>query len=351
MGRVDRTTGREIRPSTDELIASAARMRALDLVSIHAAGSGHPGGTLSIMDVAAVLFLDEVRYDPRDPRWDGRDRVFFSAGHKAPALYAALVQAGYYTEEQAVTLRKLGSPFQGHPHAPGLPGIEVSSGSLGQGLGIAVGCALAGRSAGKPYRVYCVMGDGEQQEGSIWEAAMAAAHHGLDNLCAVVDRNRLQIDGSVDSVMRVEPLAEKYASFGWKVLPIDGHDIATIREAFRAARVARGKPTVVIADTVKGKGVSFMENQPAWHGAATNDEQLAKALTDIGCDAFGAERVRRLLDAAAEFQKGVDARIAAELPRFSRDWSWNARPELAVDVAATRTGFGVCLAAIGDDPR
>jgi transketolase len=320
MGLVDRATGREIHLSTEELASSAARMRALDIVSIHAAGSGHPGGTLSIMDVAAVLFLDEVRYDPRDPRWDGRDRVFFSAGHKAPALYAGLVQAGFHSEEQAVTLRKLGSPFQGHPHAPVLAGVEVSSGSLGQGLGIAVGCALAGRMAGKPYRVYCVMGDGEQQEGSIWEAAMAAAHHRLDNLCAIIDKNGLQIDGAVDSVMRVDPLAEKYTAFGWNVVTVDGHDIGAVRDAFRSARVARGKPTLIIALTVKGKGVSFMENQAGWHGTPTSGpEQLGKALADIGCNAFSPQHVQHLLDAAADFQKGVDEALRRELPEFSKD--------------------------------
>ncbi len=228
-------------------------MRALDVISIHAAGSGHPGGTLSVMDLAAVLFLDEARYDPADPEWEGRDRIFFSAGHKAPAVYAALTQAGYCPEEEAVTLRKLGSRFQGHPHAPILSGLEVSSGSLGQGLGIAVGCALAGRMGGGDYRVYCVMGDGEQQEGSVWEAAMAAAHYGLDTLCAIVDRNGLQIDGPVKSVMNVDPLSQKYLAFGWNVLTANGHDIEEIQRAFRSARAAKGKPTLIVADTVKGK--------------------------------------------------------------------------------------------------
>jgi transketolase len=352
MGIVNRASGVETHPSRDELRARAARMRALDLVSIHAAGSGHPGGTLSIMDVAAVLFLDEVRFDQQDPAWEGRDRVFFSAGHKAPAVYAALVQAGFYREEQAVTLRKLGSPFQGHPHAPALPGLEVSSGSLGQGLGIAVGCALAGRLGGKGYRVYCVMGDGEHQEGSVWEAVMAAAHHRLDSLCAVVDRNRLQIDGPVAAVMGVDPLPEKYRAFGWNALVVDGHDIDAIRAAFRTARDTRGVPTVIIADTVKGKGVSFMENQAGWHGVATSgDEQLEKALGDVGCPDYTREHVRRLLDAAAAHQKGVDAELRKELPRFSRDYAWNAAESTRVETAATRSGFGACLAAIGGDPR
>jgi len=300
VARVDRSTGAETHLATEELAAHAARMRALDLVSIHAAGSGHPGGTLSVMDIAAVLFLDEIRYDPGEPRWEGRDRVFFSAGHKAPALYAALVEAGFHTEEGAVTLRKLGSPFQGHPHAPVLPGLEVSSGSLGQGLGIAVGCALAGRMAGASWRAYCVMGDGEQQEGSIWEAAMAAAHHKLDNLCCIVDKNRLQIDGLVSAVMDVDPLADKYRAFGWNVIAVDGHDLGAIREAFAAARGAKGKPSVIIADTVKGKGVSFMENQAGWHGVATKSpEQLETALAEIGSPQFTVEHARKLLAAAS----------------------------------------------------
>ena len=352
MGTVNRESGLEMHPSSDELRARAARMRALDLVSIHAAGSGHPGGTLSIMDVAAVLFLDEVRFDPRDPSWEGRDRIFFSAGHKAPAVYAALVEAGLYREEQAVTLRKLGSPFQGHPHAPVLPGLEVSSGSLGQGLGIAVGCALAGRLGGSGYRVYCVMGDGEHQEGSVWEAVMAAAHYRLDSLCAVVDRNRLQIDGPVSAVMDVDPLPEKYRAFGWNPVVVDGHDIDAIRTAFRTARDTRGMPTVIIADTVKGKGVSFMENQAGWHGVATaGDEQLEKALADIGCPEFTKDHVRHLLGAAALYQKNVDEELRKELPRFSRSYAWNAAEETRVETAATRTGFGACLSLIGDDPR
>jgi len=352
MGKVDRPTGKESHLSPDELKKLACRMRALDIVSIHAAGSGHPGGTLSVMDIAAVLFLDEVRYDPRDPDWEGRDRVFFSAGHKAPAVYAALVQAGLYREEDAVTLRKLGSPFQGHPHAPNLPGLEVSSGSLGQGLGIAVGCALAGRMSGAGYRAYCVLGDGEQQEGSVWEAVMAAAHHELDSLCAIVDRNRLQIDGPVSAVMGVDPLADKYRAFGWNVLEVDGHDIEKLQKAFASARASRGKPTVIIADTVKGKGVSFMENQAGWHGVPTTSrEQLEKALADIGCAAYTREHVQRLLDAADNHQKRVDAELEKELPKFSRAYGWNAREELKVEMLPTRTGFGACLSKIGDDPR
>ncbi len=356
MGRVDRSTGRESHPSPLELAEAAARMRALDLVSIHAAGSGHPGGTLSVMDVAAVLYLDEARWDPADPGWDGRDRIFFSAGHKAPAMYAALVEQGRITAETAVTLRKLGSPCQGHPHAPLLPGVEVSSGSLGQGLGIAAGCALAARMAGgsgpAKWRAYCVMGDGEQQEGSIWEAAMSAGHYKLDNLCAIVDRNGLQIDGPVQKVMGVEPLADKYRAFGWNVLEVNGHDIRALQGAFAAARKAAGRPTVIIAATVKGKGVSFMEGQAGWHGVATKDEaELGRALAEIASPVFDAERVSRLLAHARAFQAGVEATLASELPRFSRDYWWNTGTDMRVEMKATRFGFGAAMAAMGDDPR
>ena len=357
MGRVDRATGADTHLTdthltVEELAAHAARMRALDLVSIHAAGSGHPGGTLSVMDIAAVLFLDEARRDPKDPRWEGRDRIFFSAGHKAPALYAALVEVGCHDEDEAVTLRKLGSPFQGHPHAPALSGLEVSSGSLGQGLGIAVGCALAGRMAGAGWRVYCITGDGEHQEGSIWEAAMAAGHYGLDSLCCIVDKNRLQIDGLVSAVMSVDPLADKYRAFGWNVITVDGHDIAAIQEAFGAARGTRGKPSVIIAETVKGKGVSFMENQAGWHGMATKGfEQLEKALTEINSPACTPDHARALLAKAEDFQKAIDERIARELPRFSRDYWWNAGDDMKVEMVPTRFGFGACLEKHGEDPR
>ncbi len=352
MGLVNLETGEEQHYSLRELEEFAKRMRALDLVSIHAAGSGHPGGTLSVMDIAAVLYLDEVRYNPQNPKWDGRDRVFFSAGHKAPAMYAALVEAGYFSAEEVVTLRKIGSPFQGHPHAPALRGIEVSSGSLGQGLGIAVGCALSAKMSGKSFRVYCVMGDGEQQEGSIWEAVMAAAHYGLGNLCAIIDKNKLQIDGSVKDVMNLDPIAEKYRAFGWNVVETDGHSIAAIKEAFAEARKAVGKPTVIIAETIKGKGVSFMENQAGWHGVATNSrEQLASALKDVGCADFSPERVDYLLAKAAVHQKQQEESLKKALPVFSKDYWWNAGQDMKVDMVPNRFGFGACLAKIGDDPR
>ena len=225
----------------EELKQAAAEMRAVDLIDIFAAGSGHPGGTLSIMDIAAALYLRVLNHDPKDPAWPLRDRVFWSAGHKAPALYVALGKAGYFPLDDTVLLRQFGARFEGHPNCLKLPGVEVSSGSLGQGLGVAVGNALAGKLAGRPYRVYCIMGDGEQQEGSIWESAMAAGHYKLDNLCGIIDKNDLQIDGRVRDVMNVDPLAEKYAAFGWNVLEINGHDLSDILSAFeRAASTPAG---------------------------------------------------------------------------------------------------------------
>ncbi len=251
---------RNTKLTNTQLCEAAKEIRALNLVSIHAARSGHPGGTLSIIDLAAVLYLDEAKIDPEKPKWEERDRIIFSAGHKAPAVYACMAKAGFFPYEDVVTLRKLGSPFQGHPHAECLPGIEVSSGSLGQGLSIAVGIAIVGKKEKKDYRVYCLMGDGEQQEGSVWEAAMCAAHYKLDNLCAIIDVNRLQIDGWVNDVMNVGSLKNKYEAFGWNVIEIDGHDIPQIREAYAKARSCKEKPSMVLANTIKGKGVSFMEN-------------------------------------------------------------------------------------------
>ncbi|MEW5813817.1 MAG: transketolase [Spirochaetota bacterium] len=352
MGLIDSTTGQEKKLNKEQLIEAAAEMRALNLLSIHAARSGHPGGTLSIMDITSALFLNEARLDPKNPAWEERDRIFFSAGHKAPALYAALAKAGFYPAEEVVTLRRLGSPFQGHPHAPNLAGVEVSSGSLGQGLSIAVGSAIAAKLDGKSYRVYCIMGDGEQQEGSIWEAAMAAGHFKLDNLCAIIDRNRLQIDGWVNEVMNIEPLKEKYLSFGWYVIEIDGHNMGQILDAFREAKNNKGRPTVIIADTVKGKGVSFMENEAGWHGVATQtDEQFTQALADINCPAFNKDRVEKLFAAAQAYQAKQEESLEREMPRFSRNYWWNFDTRMKVEMEPTRFGFGKCLSKYGEDER
>ena len=282
MALIDSTTGKTIRAySIEELRDAANLMRGYDLVALCAAGSGHSGSTLSIMDIAAALYLHVADHDPKNPSWPERDRILWSAGHKAPALYVALSFAGFCPLDDTVTLRKLHSPFQGHPHWLRLPGVEVSSGSLGQGLSIAVGMALAARIDGRQHKIFCLMGDGEQQEGSIWEAAMSASHFKLDNLCGIVDFNGLQIDGKVKDVMNVEPLAEKYRSFGWNTLEINGHDLREVGGAYENARRAKGKPTAIIARTVKGKGVSFMENNADWHGKAPNKEQLEQALKEL----------------------------------------------------------------------
>jgi len=355
MALVDSTTGQVTRKySIPEVRNAAQLMRAYDLVALCAAGSGHAGGTLSIMDIAAVLYLHAAEHDPMNPFWPDRDRIVWSAGHKAPALYVALGFAGFCNLDEVVTLRKLYSPFQGHPHWRKLPGVEVSSGSLGQGLSVAVGIALAARvtdaeKRGRRHKVYCLMGDGEQQEGQVWEAAMEAGHYKLDNLIAVIDCNRLQIDGLVKDVMEVEPLAAKYAAFGWRVLHSNGHDIGQLIDTFAAACTNEGKPTVVLAETIKGKGVSFMENQPGWHGKAPNREELETALRELGV----ADRlpVEQLLGKATQYQAEVTGALAAKMPKFKRDYWWNSCACMNVKMEPTRKGFGKSLANNGDDER
>ncbi len=348
------TTTREHRGprlSLEELRQAAAEMRAINLIDIFAAGSGHPGGTLSIMDVAAALYLHELNHDPKNPDWPERDRVFWSAGHKAPALYVALGKAGYFPLEETVLLRQLGSSFEGHPNRLKVPGVEVSSGSLGQGLGISVGNALACKLLGKPSRVYCIMGDGEQQEGNIWEAVMASGHYKLDNLCAIIDKNQLQIDGWVKDVMNVDPLAKKYTAFGWNVVEIDGHDMAQILAAFDAARATPGRPTVIIAYTVKGKGVSFMENEASWHGVAPNKEQFEKGIVDLKTPSVPPQRTQALLARAAENAKRVTVDTKNSIPKFKRDYWWNVAEDMKVEMDPTRMGFGRALDKGGEDPR
>jgi transketolase len=326
-------------------------MRAINLIDIFAAGSGHPGGTLSIMDVAAALYLRVLNHDPAHPNWPQRDRVFWSTGHKAPALYVALGKSGYFPLDETVFLRQLGTGFEGHPNWLELPGIEISSGSLGQGLGIAVGNALAGKLQGEPYRVYCIMGDGEQQEGSVWEAAMAAGHYGLDNLCAIVDKNDLQIDGWVREVMNIDPIGEKYTAFNWNVLEIDGHDMKQILDTFERARTTPARPTVIIAHTTKGKGVSLMENQAGWHGVAPNREQFEKAMVDLATPAVPPQRVQAMLARAAENAQAVERKTREALPKFRRDYWWNAGDTMKVEMDPTRMGFGRGLETAGADER
>lgn len=245
------------------------------------AGSGHPGGSLSAADIISVLYFDTMKLDPEQPNWPERDRFVLSKGHAAPVLYAALAERGYFPVEELKTLRKLGSRLQGHPDMKKLPGVEMSTGSLGQGLSAAIGMALGLRLDGGQQRVYALLGDGEVQEGQIWEAAMAASHFKLDNLTVFLDYNNLQIDGPVDVVMNVAPLPEKWRAFNWHVIEIDGHDIGQILQAIAEAQATKGKPTMIIAKTIKGKGVSFMENQVGWHGNAPKPEQVEQALAEL----------------------------------------------------------------------
>ncbi len=335
----------------DELRRAAREMRAVAITDIFAAGSGHPGGSLSVMDLAAALYLNVLNHDPSNPGWPDRDRVFWSAGHKAPALYVALGRAGYFPLDGTVLLRQLGSGFEGHPNRLKLPGVEISSGSLGQGMSVAVGSALAARQLGRDYRVYCITGDGEHQEGSVWEAIMAAGHYRLDRLCAIVDQNGLQIDGRVEDVMNIQPLGAKYAAFGWNVVEIDGHDMDQILDAFAGAAACQDQPTVILANTVKGKGVSFMENQAGWHGVAPNREQFELAARELESPEVPRERIDRMLS-HAEQNAGRVAEQARRLAHLaSSDYWWNSRSTMKVDMDPTRMGFGRGLEAAGADER
>ena len=245
------------------------------------AKSGHPGGSLSSADIVAALYFNEMNINPSNPKMEGRDRFVLSKGHAAPVLYAALAERGFISKELLGTLRQYGSVLQGHPDMKKVPGVEISTGSLGQGLSVANGMALAAKISKEDYKTYVLMGDGELQEGQIWEAAMTAAHYKLDNVCAFVDFNNLQIDGNVDKVMGVEPLDKKWEAFGWNVLKVDGHDMEEILDALAKAKECKGKPTVIIATTTKGKGVSFMENVCGFHGVAPTVEETAKAVAEL----------------------------------------------------------------------
>ena len=261
-------------------IASCIRV---DIIrQVHSAGSGHPGGSLSAADLVTALYFKEMNIDPQAPKMKGRDKFVLSKGHAAPVQYAALAERGYFPKEELLTLRKLGSRLQGHPNRDKLPGIEMSTGSLAQGFAVCVGMALANKMDKDPGRIYTLLGDGELQEGLIWEAAMAAAHYRLSNLCVIVDWNGLQIDGNNDDVMTVKPIDEKFKAFGFNVLVIDGHDFGEIFAAFQQARDCKDKPTAIIAKTCKGKGVSFMEEQAGWHGKAPDDEQMKQAVKELG---------------------------------------------------------------------
>ncbi|HEX3014900.1 MAG TPA: transketolase [Desulfobacteria bacterium] len=269
-------------PKLEELTAHAKEIRRMIVQMLAESKSGHPGGSLSAVEIVTALYFAEMKVDPANPRSPERDRFVLSKGHAAPVLYAALAEKGFFPKEETYSLRKIGSRLQGHPDMKRLPGIDMSTGSLGQGISAAVGMAIAGKLDHKDYRVHSLLGDGECEEGMVWEAAMAAAHYKLDNLVAFIDHNGLQIDGPVSEVMAVEPLDAKWRSFGWQVISIDGHDFGQILNALAEARNTKGRPTMIIAKTVKGKGVSFMENQVGWHGNAPSQEQATQALAELG---------------------------------------------------------------------
>ena len=264
-----------------QLTLTALKVRRGIIDSIHAAKAGHPGGSLSIADLLTYLYFDKMNIDPANPKMEGRDRLVLSKGHAAPALYSVLAHRGFFPVEELITLRKADSRLQGHPDMKGIPGVDMSSGSLGQGISCAVGMALSAKHFGENYRVYTVLGDGECEEGQVWEAAMFAGNKGLSNLTAYVDFNNLQIDGSCDEVNSPAPLDKKFEAFGWNVIVINGHDFDEIEAAILAAEKVTDKPTAIIMNTVKGKGVSFMENKCGWHGKAPGDEDYAVAVAEL----------------------------------------------------------------------
>lgn len=268
----------------ERLTGIARELRVLDLEMIIEAGSGHPGGTLSAADMIAALYFHALRLRPEEPRWPERDRFVLSKGHCIPVVYAAMAMRGFFPKEELKTLRDVGSPLQGHPDRTRLPGIEASTGSLGQGLSVAVGMAVSGALDDASWRVYCMMGDGEQQAGQIWEAAMFAGRHGLDNLCGILDANQVQQTGKVAERLDIEPVVAKWRSFNWHVREIDGHDMGQILDALEEAALVTGRPSLIVSRTVKGKGVSWMELDPAWHGKAPEGEKAEQALAELRGD-------------------------------------------------------------------
>ena len=264
-----------------QLMATACKVRMGVIEGTHGAKAGHPGGSLSAADVFTYLYFKEMNVDPKNPKWEDRDRFVLSKGHTAPGLYAALAERGFFPVDDLPTLRHIDSYLQGHPNMNTVPGVDMSTGSLGQGISCAAGMALAAKHTGKSCRVYALLGDGEIQEGQVWEAFMLARHYGLDNLCAVIDNNGLQIDGPVDQVMSPYPIPDKLKSFGWNVVEIDGHDFDQMEAAFAQARETKEVPTAIVMKTTKGKGVSYMENQAGWHGKAPNDEEYKIAMDEL----------------------------------------------------------------------
>lgn len=266
----------------NELQKYADRIRQGVIKAVYSAKSGHPGGSLSIAEILAVLYFNQMNIDEKNPKAKERDRLVLSKGHTAPALYSALALRGFFDMDELSNFRNINSNLQGHPDMKNIPGVDASTGSLGQGLSIANGMALGSKQDSEGVRVYCICGDGEIQEGQIWEAAMTASHYKLDNLCLIIDNNNLQIDGKVNEVMSVYPIDEKFKSFGFETINVDGHNIQELISAFEQAKKVKGKPTAIIANTIKGKGVSFMENEASWHGKAPNEEQYKQAMKELG---------------------------------------------------------------------
>ena len=265
----------------EELKNMAKKVRRGIIEEVYKAQSGHPGGSLSVADILTVLYFDELNVDEKNPKWEDRDRLVLSKGHCSPALYSCLANRGFFDVEKLTTFRNIESKLQGHPDMTKVPGVDMTTGSLGQGLSAANGMAIAGKMDKKNYRVYCILGDGEIEEGQIWEAAMASSKYKLDNLCVIVDNNNLQIDGTIDKVMSPYPIDEKFKSFGFQIINIDGNDIEEIKKAFEVAKNVKEKPVCIIAKTTKGKGVSFMENKAEWHGKAPNEEQYKQAMEEL----------------------------------------------------------------------
>jgi transketolase len=276
-------------PDLPKLESIAREGRAQIIRMLTHAGSGHPGGSLSVIDILTALYFNRMRYDPKRPQWEDRDRFVLSKGHCVPAQYYCMARAGFFPMDRLITLRKLGSPLQGHPDRVMLPGVEAATGSLGQGLSVAMGMALGLKLAGKGARVYCVMGDGEIQEGQVWESLMSgpklgAPAHAIDNLCVILDYNGIQLDNFVKKILDLEPVTDKLKAFNWAVIEINGHDIAQVDKALDQAEATKGGPTFIVAHTVKGKGVSFMENEPEWHGKAPKPEEAVRAIREIAGD-------------------------------------------------------------------
>ena len=267
--------------TNEELELMAKKVRKGIIEAVYSNNSGHPGGSLSIADILTVLYFKEMNINPKNPKWEERDRLVLSKGHCSPALYSCLANRGYFPVEDLKTFRNINSYLQGHPDMKNIPGVDMTTGSLGQGLSSANGMAIAGKMEGKDYRVYCVLGDGEIEEGQIWEAAMTSAKYKLDNLCVIVDNNNLQIDGTIEEVMSPYPIDEKFRSFGFQIINIDGHNIREIIDALDVAKNVKEKPVCIIAKTIKGKGISYMENKAEWHGKAPNEEQYKLALKEL----------------------------------------------------------------------